>query len=325
MRGAFPQHARHRTGRSNHTSPTTVHGVTIFGVHAGLQHTTATELQSVWRRIEELGFGWISVWDHFYGATGRPDDPECLEAVAMHAALACTTSRVRIGSLVYSIGYRHPAVLAKAITAIDQLSGGRAEMGIGAGWAQVEYEAYGIDFPPVKVRMDQMEEGIQVLRGLLHDEVTTFEGSWFTLREARNEPRPVQRRLPIWVGGSGEQRTLKIAARHADGWNVPFVSPETFAHKSGVLEQHCETVGRDPAEIRRAVNVGLAFTEDSLRQQFGALADAVRPGVLTGSDAQIIDRIGEYVTAGADQVNLALRAPFDLDALERFSSLLSLR
>ena len=109
--------------------------MTVFGVHVGLQHTTANELRGVWRQIEDLGFGWISVWDHFYGATGRPDDAACLEAVAMHAALACTTSKVRIGSLVYSIGYRHPAVLAKAITTIDQLSDGRADMGIGAGWA----------------------------------------------------------------------------------------------------------------------------------------------------------------------------------------------
>ncbi len=298
--------------------------MTLFGVHAGLQHTTADELRGVWRTIEDLGFGWISIWDHFYGATGKPDDAACLEAVAMHAALACSTSRVQVGSLVYSIGYRHPAVLAKAITAIDQLSGGRAHMGIGAGWAQVEYQAYGIPFPDVKTRMDQLEEGIQCLRGLLHDEVTTFEGNWFTLHEARNEPRPVQAKLPIWVGGGGEKRTLKIAARHADGWNVPFVSPEAFAHKNQVLDQHCADVGRDPAAISRAVNLGLAFTEESLQAQFGALSSYVRPGVLSGSDTEIVERIGQYVEAGADQVNIALRAPFDLDSLARFAELLDL-
>ena len=298
--------------------------MTLFGVHAGLQHTTADELRGVWRTIEDLGFGWISIWDHFYGATGKPDDAACLEAVAMHAALACSTSRVQVGSLVYSIGYRHPAVLAKAITAIDQLSGGRAHMGIGAGWAQVEYQAYGIPFPDVKTRMDQLEEGIQCLRGLLHDEVTTFEGNWFSLHEARNEPRPVQAKLPIWVGGGGEKRTLKIAARHADGWNVPFVSPEAFAHKTQGLDQHCADVGRDPAAISRAVNLGLAFTEESLQAQFGALSSYVRPGVLSGSDTEIVERIGQYVEAGADQVNIALRAPFDLDSLARFAELLDL-
>ncbi|MFM2183593.1 MAG: hypothetical protein RJB61_1887 [Actinomycetota bacterium] len=298
--------------------------MTVFGVHVGLQHTTADELRSVWRQIEDMGYGWISVWDHFYGATGRPEDAACLEAVAMHAALACTTSRVQCGSLVYSIGYRHPAVLAKAITAIDQLSGGRANMGIGAGWAKVEYDAYGIAFPEPKVRLDQLEEGIQVLRGLLHDEVTTFDGTWFTLREARNEPRPVQRRIPIWIGGGGEKRTLRIAARHADGWNVPFVTPEQFAHKCAVLDQHCADLGRDPRSVTKSVNLGLAYTEESLVQQFGGIADMVRGGVLGGSDQQVLERIDEYVAAGAQQVNIALRAPFDLASVERLAVALSL-
>ncbi|MEO5724193.1 MAG: TIGR03560 family F420-dependent LLM class oxidoreductase [Ilumatobacteraceae bacterium] len=298
--------------------------MTVYGVHVGLQHTTPDELRRVWQRIEELGFGWISVWDHFYGATGKPDDAACLEAIAMHAALACSTTKVRCGSLVYSVGYRHPAVLAKAITAIDLLSGGRADMGIGAGWAVVEYSAYGIPFPDVRTRMDQLEEGIQCLRTLLHEDVSEFVGEHFTLTNARNEPRPVQAKLPIWIGGGGEKRTLKIAARYADGWNVPFIAPDAFRHKRAVLHEHCAAVGRDPAEIRCAVNVGLAYTPESLDQQFGALAPMVKPGVLRGSDEEIIDRLGQYVDAGADQINLALRAPFDLDSVERFSAALQL-
>ena len=122
--------------------------MTVYGVHTGLQNTTVDELRSLWRRIEALGYGWISVWDHFYAAT-LGEGAQCLEAVAMHAALALETSKVRCGCLVYSVGYRHPAVLANAITAIDHLSGGRADIGIGAGWSQVEYDAYGIPFPPV--------------------------------------------------------------------------------------------------------------------------------------------------------------------------------
>jgi F420-dependent oxidoreductase-like protein len=299
--------------------------MTRFGVHSGLQHTTVDDLRALWRRVEDLGFDWISIWDHFYGATGLPDDAECFEAVAMHTALALSTSRVECGSLVYSIGYRHPAVLAKAITSIDQLSGGRAAMGLGAGWAEVEYKAYGIEFPGAGVRLDQLEEGAAVLRGLLHDEVTNFSGTWFTVTDARNEPRPVQAKLPIWIGGQGEKRTLKVAAQFADGWNVPFVSPDTFAHKRSVLHEHCATVGRDPAEIRCAVNLGLAWTEESLQQQFGGLAQFVRPGVLGGSVDEVVDRIGEYVEAGADQVNLALRAPFDIESVEKFAEGLKLR
>jgi F420-dependent oxidoreductase-like protein len=292
--------------------------MTTFGVHAGLQKVPAGELVDLYQRIESLGYGWISVWDHFYAAD-MTGDAECLEAVSMHAALAMSTSRVRCGSLVYSVGYRHPAVLANAIATIDHLSNGRTDVGIGAGWSQLEYDAYGIPFPSVGTRMDQLEEGIQVLRGPLHDEVTTFDGKWFQLREARNEPRPVQAKLPIWVGGGGERRTLRIAAQFADGWNVPFISPEEFARKRAVLHQHCESVGRDPSEIRCTVNVGMAFSEEGLAAQFGRIKDVVRPGVLFGTDEQMLDRIGEYVAAGAEQINIAMRAPFDPDALERFA------
>jgi len=172
--------------------------------------------------------------------------------------------------------------------------------------------------------MDQLEEGIQVLRGLLHQETTTFDGTYFQLRDARNEPRPVQAKIPIWVGGGGEQRTLKIAARYADAWNVPFISPDEFARKRDVLHRHCETVGRDPAEIRCAINVGLSWSDDDLEVQFGRMKDYVLPGVLRGTEQEIVDMVGRYVDAGADQVNIATRAPFDADALERLAMALGI-
>jgi F420-dependent oxidoreductase-like protein len=288
--------------------------MTVFGVHTGLQNTTIAELRDLWTRIEDHGFDWISIWDHFYSAdfTGY----ECHEAVACHAALACHTSRVRVGSLVYCAGYRHPAVLANAISTIDHLSGGRADLGLGAGWAFNEYAAYGIPFPSAGARLDLLEESIQAIRGLLRDEVTDFQGTHVQLTDARCEPKPVQAELPIWVGGSGEKRTLRIAARFADGWNVPFVSPETVAHKRRVLADHCATVDRDASEIRTAVNVGLCEDEDALLAQFGKLAEGVRPGVLVGSPDQLVQRIGEYVEAGADQINIAMRAPWDLSLLD---------
>ncbi len=288
--------------------------MTVFGVHTGLQNTTIAELRDLWTRIEDHGFDWISIWDHFYSADFKGF--ECHEAVASHAALACHTSRVRVGSLVYCAGYRHPAVLANAITTIDHLSGGRADLGLGAGWAFNEYAAYGIPFPGAGERLDLLEESIQAIRGLLRDEVTDFKGKHVQLTEARCEPKPVQAELPIWVGGSGEKRTLRIAARYADGWNVPFVSPETVAHKRTVLADHCATVGRDPSEIRTAVNVGLCQDEDALLAQFGGLAEGVRPGVMIGSPDQLVQRIGEYVAAGVDQINIAMRAPWDLSLLD---------
>jgi F420-dependent oxidoreductase-like protein len=291
----------------------------VMGVHTGLQNTSVDELRRLWALVERLGFDWISIWDHFYSADFN--GYECLEAVASHAALACETERVRCGSLVYCVGYRHPAVLANAIATIDHLSGGRADIGLGAGWAFNEYEAYGIPFPSAKVRLDMLEEAARCVRMLLRDEVADFKGEHFTLVEARCEPRPVQAELPIWIGGGGEKRTLRIVAELADGWNVPFISPEQLVTKLAVLHRHCDDVGRDPAEIRCAVNVGLAADEDSLRAQFGAIADFTRPGVLMGSDDEIVDAIGRYVDAGAGQLNIAMRAPWLTDDLERLAPL----
>ncbi len=290
-----------------------------FGVHTGLQNTSIPELRSLWLHIEDLGFDWISIWDHFYAADGT-GNPHCLEAVASHAALAATTSRVRCGSLVYSVGYRHPAVLANAAATLDQLSDGRITMGLGGGWLAEEYRAYGIDFPAVGVRLRQVEEAIQCVRGLLTQDVTSFEGEYFTLADARCEPKPVQARLPLWIGGGGEKVTLRTAARYADGWNVPFISPKDYAHKVGVLDRHCEAANRDPAEITRSVNVGIAFSDEALRAQFGNISEFVRPGVLTGSVNEMIDRAGQYRDAGAEWLILAIRAPFDVEGLDRFAA-----
>ena len=288
--------------------------MTVFGVHTGLQNTTIEELRTLWTRIEDAGFDWISIWDHFYSADFN--GYECHEAVACHAALACHTKRVRVGSLVYCVGYRHPAVLANAIATIDHLSGGRADLGLGAGWAQNEYAAYGIPFPSAKDRLDLLEESIQAIRGLLRHPVTDFIGQHVQMSDARCEPKPVQAALPIWVGGGGERRTLRIAAKWADGWNVPFISPEELARKRHVLHDHCAAVGRDPSEIRTAINVGLCEDDVALKAQFGKIAEIVRPGVLIGSPDQLVQRMGDYVDAGADQINIAMRAPWDLSLLD---------
>jgi F420-dependent oxidoreductase-like protein len=291
----------------------------IFGVHTGLQRTSIPELTELWTRIEDLGFDWISIWDHFYAADGT-NDPDGLESIVSHAALAATTSRVRCGSLVYSAGFRHPAVLANAMATLDQLADGRVTLGIGGGWLQREYRAYGIPFGSTGERLRMMEESLICIRKLLTEDVADFEGEFFTLSQARCVPKPLQARLPIWVGGGGEQVTLRIAAQHADGWNIPYVAPETFAHKCRVLDEHCARVGREPSEIMRTVNVGLARSEEELVAQFGALAEGARPGVLMGSEQEMIDAVGRFAAAGAQQINLTLRAPFDRDGLEFFAA-----
>lgn len=296
-----------------------------FGVHTGLQSTTAADLRALWRRSEELGFEWISIWDHFYAAdptvtADTTTGSACLEAVAAHAALALETTRVRCGSLVYCVGYRHPAVLANAAVTLDHLSGGRVTMGLGGGWHRAEFEAYGMRFEPVPVRLRRTDEAIRVIRMLLTQEATTFSGELYELRDARCDPKPVQPSLPLWIGGGGEQVTLRTAARHADGSNVPFIAPVPYRRKVQVLHEHCERAGRDPSTIEKSVNVALAWTEEELRERFGGMADWIRPSALTGSTAEVVDRAGGYADAGADWLILALRAPFDVDGLERFAT-----
>jgi F420-dependent oxidoreductase-like protein len=290
-----------------------------FGVHAGLQRTSIAELQELWQRIEALQFDWISIWDHFYAADAT-GDPHCLEAVTSHTALAAATTRVTCGSLVYSAGYRHPAVLANAMATLDQVARGRVVLGLGGGWLENEYNAYGLHYGTPGERLRMLEEYIVCVRGLLTEPKTTFAGEFFRLTDAQCEPKPVQARLPIWVGGGGEKVTLRIAARHADGWNVPFIPPDAWAHKARVLDEHCERLGRDPAEITKTVNVGMAFTDEDLQQQFGRMADYVKPGVLSGSVQEMVDKVGGYVDAGAATVILAMRAPFDRPGLERFAA-----
>ena len=290
-----------------------------FGVHTGLQHTNIADLRQLWTRIEELRFDWISIWDHFYAADNS-GDPHCLEAITAHTALAANTERVTCGSLVYSVGYRHPAVLANAIATLDDVAEGRVVLGLGGGWLQNEYDAYGLHYGSPGERLRMLEEYIQCVRGLLTQDKTSFDGEFFHLNDAQCEPQPMQHRLPIWIGGGGEKVTLRIAAQHADGWNVPFIPPDVWAHKAGVLDAHCETVGRDPASITKSVNVGMAFTDEELQRQFGPMSNYVKPGVLSGSVQEMVDKVGAYVRAGAEYVILAMRAPFDREGLERFAA-----
>ncbi|HEY6697036.1 MAG TPA: LLM class flavin-dependent oxidoreductase [Acidimicrobiales bacterium] len=287
-----------------------------FGVHTGLQNTTVADLRGLWRRAEDAGFDAITVWDHLYSSD--LSTYECHEAVAMHAALACATTRVRCGCLVYCVGYRHPGVLAKAAATIDHLSGGRAELGLGAGWAEAEYVAYGFRFAPVGERLDLLDEAAGAIRSLLHDGKADSAGAHVRLRDARLEPRPLQPQLPIWIGGTGERRTARIVARHGDGWNVPFVAADVLARKRRALDDHCAAADRDPGEVRLGVNVVFCDDEASLAAQFGPRAEAVRPGALVGTSVdEATDAFGRYLAAGADQVNVALRAPWNHGALDR--------
>jgi alkanesulfonate monooxygenase SsuD/methylene tetrahydromethanopterin reductase-like flavin-dependent oxidoreductase (luciferase family) len=243
------------------------------------------------------------------------------------AALAASTRNVRVGCLVFCVGYRNPGVLGKAAVTIDHISGGRCELGLGAGWNEAEFRAFDMPFRPIKDRLDQLEENAIVLRRLFDGERVTFAGRQVRVEDAVCSPAPVQKRLRLWVGGQGEKRLLRIVARHADGWNVPFLAPEVFAARNGTLNDWCAKERRDPQAIVRTVNVGLAIgatdqraaqQEQKLQSMFGGLTEWVKPGHLLGTPARVRDRLGEYQRAGAEWVILALRAPFDWEGLELF-------
>lgn len=299
-----------------------------FGVHAGPQDCSIEELRRLWQIADTRGFHWCSVWDHLYSVSdlGDPSKP-AFEAIATMAALAASTQRVRVGSLVFCAGYRNPGVLAKAAVTIDHISGGRCELGIGAGWNEAEFRAFDIPFLPIQQRLDQLEETAIVLRRLFDGERVTFAGKQIRVHDAICSPAPLQKRLRLWIGGQGERRLLRIVARHAGGWNVPFLPPEIYAQRNATLDAWCEKEKRDPRAIVRSVNVGLAIgeseararqQEEKLQLMFGGLTEWVKPGHLLGTPSRVCDRLGEYERAGAEWVILALRAPFDWDGLHLF-------
>ncbi len=296
-----------------------------LGVHVGQQNMSMNEMRALWRKLDTSGIDWISAWDHFYEAPPKDGTEPHFEALATLGALAAETSHARIGCLVFYVGYRNPALLAKAATTLDHITNGRFELGIGAGWHIWEASAYGYPFPDIGTRLDMLDEAAQVIRRMLTEERTTFSGKHFQVDNASCLPAPVQPRLPIWIGGTGERRTLKLAAQHADGWNAAYLPPEEFARLNQVLSDWCTELGRDPATIRRSANVlfNLALDDADLERQqarltadWGPMSNQIAGGALLCKPDRAVERIMAYVDAGADEVNIALRAPWHQEALD---------
>ncbi|MEQ8440283.1 MAG: LLM class flavin-dependent oxidoreductase [Ilumatobacter fluminis] len=293
-----------------------------LGVHIGQQNLSMDELRDVWRRADAAGADWISVWDHLYEAPPAGGTIDHFEAVACLGALAAETTNARLGCLVFYVGYRNPGLLAKAAVTIDHISGGRFELGIGAGWHEWEAAAYGYDFPPVGRRLDMLDEAAGLLTSYFTNDRTTHEGEYFRASDASMLPGPVRGHMPIWIGGVGEKRTLRMAAQYADGWNAAYVSPAEYRRLNGVLDAHATQLDRDPSTIERSINLmfDLGKDEAELETQWGAMWGRVREGSLHGSVEQASERIAEYRDAGADLVNVALRAPVDHDLLDAYLS-----
>jgi alkanesulfonate monooxygenase SsuD/methylene tetrahydromethanopterin reductase-like flavin-dependent oxidoreductase (luciferase family) len=304
-----------------------------FGIHIGHMGGPIAEMRKLWTFADAKGFDWFSVSDHFQESPPRGGDMDCYEAVATLTAAAMDTTRIRLGSGVYCVVYRNPALLAKSLTTIDHLSGGRVDCAIGAGWHSIEATAYGYAFPTIGPREDMLEEYAQILRLLFSPEErrVNFEGKHFTVVDAPNYPKPLQPRIPIWIGGRGEKRTLRAAARYADGWNAAYIGPDEWKQKSQVLDQWCEKEGRDPATIMRTVNVGFylgadargaARGDETFRHHWGDSGErAARTGHLRGTIKDARAMVDQFRALGCTRLNIAFRdGPYDWEALEAFAA-----
>ena len=293
-----------------------------FGVHSGQQNTSFDDYRDLWVRSEELGYDWVSDFDHFRPIMSDPTGPQ-FEGPTALAAMAERTSRVRCGMLVLGVTYRHPAVVANIAATIDHVSGGRLELGMGAAWFELEHEQYGIPFPRIGVRMDMLDEACHILRSLWTRETTTFEGKHFQLKDARLEPKPVQERLPLVIGGSGERRTLRIVAEHADIWNGFYGDLDEYRHKLDVLARHCADVGRDPADVRKSLTYRAILDEDEqaaherVREIYGgAPPERIREMMIVGTPEQCVERLRGYADVGVGDFLLGAHAPIDPRTIE---------
>ena len=254
------------------------------------------------RAAEAADFRLVTVMDHLYQipGVGRVDEP-MLEGWSTLAALARETSRVRLGTLVTGVTYRNPALLVKQVTTLDTISGGRAMLGLGAAWNDVEHAGYGYEFPPIRERMDRLEEALTIARAMFTEERPSFAGSHYRIEAALNVPRPVQPGgPPILVGGGGEQRTLKIAAKFADLTHWFPLGLDVLRHKTEVLAGHCEAIGRDPATIERtlAAPVLVGSTEAQAKAMLDQVPPERRPHVLAGTPEQAAEGLRPYLDAG---------------------------
>ena len=298
-----------------------------FGIQTPNQNTTWDDLLATWKEADALGFESAWVYDHFIPIFGNQDGP-CLEGWTALAALAAATQRIRVGVLVTGNTYRNPALLAKMATTVDQVSHGRLILGIGAGWFERDHAAYGFPFGTAHERARKLEEALQVITKLWSEDHPSFTGRYYKLDRAPFAPPNVQKpHPPIVIGGQGEKWIVPLVARYADGWNaVTGVGPDGIRERRQIIADECRRVGRSPCPTEISALVPLvAITNIPLAGPVVRLGARVIAGrkiardVMADSPAAIRERIQKYVDAGATEIILSLRPPFDRGLLRKFS------
>lgn len=274
-----------------------------YAIKTPPQHGTWTEFLEVWKAADGIDV-FESAWtmDHFYPLT-PPMDGTHLESWTMLAALAALTTRLRLGCMVNGMHYRHPAVTANAAVTVDHVSDGRFSLGLGAGWFEPESQAYGIPLGTLTERFNRFDEGVEVISSLLTNETTTFAGRYYTLTDARCNPKPLQAHIPIVIGGKGPKRTLRTVARWADHWDVAGgADPVQWKGLNEVLISHCEAIGRDHREIKRSVHVMWPVDADP---------------------SDLADQAAAFASAGVELVIFSMRGPYEVRLVEPLANALT--
>jgi len=291
----------------------------LFSPQAGLSYQALLARAST---LEKLGYHSMWLVDHMW--TRAMPEADLLECMALLSALAARTEKLRLGVMVLCNSYRNPALLAKSLCTIDQVSGGRLEVGMGAGWMEEEYRAYGYEFPPIGIRLKQFEESLQILKSMFTEKRTNFDGRYYRLVDAINNPKPVQTpHPPITIGGSGEKVMLRLVAEYADRWNLP-AGYRSLDDKLAAFERHREAAGRAPGaiEISEQLLVCLGRSEEEVEQKW-KIATRLKPFVYTGikgTPAQIVDELKARVAKGITMFTILFSDFAPPETLELFAN-----
>jgi F420-dependent oxidoreductase-like protein len=298
-----------------------------FGIQTGQQMIEWQQMLDLWKKADAWGYDSLWAFDHFYPIFVDPEGP-CLEGLTTLAALAQATTRARVGHLVLGNTYRHPAITAKAACTLDHISGGRFNLGIGAGWFELEHTTLGIDFKTVGGRLQALEESLQIIKGMFTGHKTTVHGRHYRVTDALCLPKAVQKpHPPIMIGGVGEKVLLRIVAQYADMWNA-FAPPEEMARLGAIIDRHGEAVGRDARAIERTIMMPLCYTENADRQNMvcnimamtrQTTPDQVRGQIMLGGTQQCLDTVERYRKVGVTHFIFMMFAPYYLDEVQAFA------
>ena len=295
-----------------------------FGLQLWSQQTDWPGFRDSALAAEEAGWDSVWTWDHLNAIFGPWEQP-IFEGWSVLSALGPLTTRIRLGLMVGANTFRNPGLTAKLATTLDHVSGGRAVLGIGGAWFEREHDAFGIDFGTgFGDRLDRLDESVMLMRRLLDGERFSHDGRYYQLHDALCEPRPIQKRLPILVGGSGPRKTLRTVARRADGWNTSGTLEEVRSHLD-ILAEHCDDVGRDIATIEKSISFPIIVRDDpaaaasvySVLLERNGIADMGTVPVLLGSPDEIADRLRPYVELGFETIIVRMPAPYDRETIDR--------